>query len=149
MISLLLIIIFWHFFFFFQENCNCILRQRTNPLFFIRHENKIQFLKIIAEPYKYINTGWRNPKMVIDAKMDEWKCVGEHRVFVWWSLWCSTQNWEKKCNFTLSIISFFVHLFSRIFEHFAIIPLYTLQDFDIHFEKMKSTKERERAVLYL
>ena len=92
--SSLLIIIFWHFF-FFQGNCNCILRQPTNPLFFIRHENKIQFLKIIAEPYKYINTGWRNPKMVIDAKMDEWKCVGEHRVFVWWSLWCFTQNLEK------------------------------------------------------
>ena len=72
-----------------------LLRQPTNPLFFIRHENKIQFLKIIAEPYKYIHTGWRNPKMVIDAKMDEWKCVGEHRVFVWWSLWCFTQNWEK------------------------------------------------------
>ena len=94
-ISLLCLLLFLDISFFFQGNCNCILRQPTNPLFFIRHENKIQFLKIIAEPYKYIYTGWRNPKMVIDAKMDEWKCVGEHRVFVWWSLWCFTQNWEK------------------------------------------------------
>ena len=53
----------------------------------------------------------------------------------------------KKCNFTLSIILFFVHLVSRIFEHFAIIPLHTLQDFDIHFEKYE--RERKSCIVPL
>ena len=52
----------------------------------------------------------------------------------------------KKCNFTLSIILFFVDLFSRIFEHFAIIPLHTLQDFDIFILKRWKVRTREKEL---